>query len=49
MAESDTEWIERKKMIEIMETFEWVGSTELSRLVGTVGAGIEENFCNFHS
>ena len=49
MAESDTEWIERKKMIEIMEKIEWVGSTELSRLVGTVGAGCEEKLCNFHS
>ena len=49
MAESDTEWIERKKMIEIIEKFEWVGSTELSRLAGTVEAGCEEKLCNFHS
>ena len=49
MAECDTEWIERKKMIEIMETFEWVGSTKLDRLVETVGAGCEEKLCNLHS
>ena len=34
-------------MIEIVEKFEWEGSTELNRLVGTVGAGCEEKLCNF--
>ena len=49
MVQSDTEWIERKKMIKIVEKFEWEGSTKLNRLVETVGAGCEEKLCNPHS